>query len=391
MSRRRAVRAAPTARARATAKSAPMPEIAAGAMPAGNFGFDARAVLDALPDAMLVVDGAGVLGHVNAAAEQFFAAGSGHLVGRSLADLIPSDHPIHAVVAQARARGGSLTEYDVAVETARLGLRRVTLQASAVPETRGAVVVALHEQTIARRIDQQLTHRGAARSVTALAAMLGHEVKNPLSGIRGAAQLLEQGASDKDKVLTRLICEESDRIRAIVDRMEAFTDERPLARQAVNIHEVLDHVRRVAEAGFARGRRIVEAYDPSLPPVSGHRDLLIQVFLNLVKNAAEAAPEEGGEITLTTAYQHGVRLAVPGRGSRVHLPIVVGVTDNGLGISEDVRGHLFEAFVTTKPKGSGLGLALVAKLVADHGGLVEFEMQPRRTTFRVLLPAVSQP
>jgi len=216
--------------------------------------------------------------------------------------------------------------------------------------------------------------------------MLGHEVKNPLSGIRGAAQLLEQGASEPDKALARLICEETERIRALVDRMEAFSDERPIARAPVNIHEVLDRVKRLAEAGFARGIRIVESYDPSIPPVLGSRDLLVQIFLNLVKNAAEAAPAQGGEIALSTAFQHGVRMAVAGSDSRVHLPVVVSVADNGPGVPEAERAHLFEAFVTTKPKGSGLGLALVAKLVADHGGLVELDEQSRRTTFRVMLP-----
>jgi two-component system nitrogen regulation sensor histidine kinase GlnL len=283
-----------------------------------------------------------------------------------------------------------VSESDVTIETPRIGTHRMTLHAAAMSEPSGLVVLSLREQSIARRIDHQLIHRGAARSVAALAATLGHEVKNPLSGIRGAAQLLEQGARPEDRALARLICEETDRIRALVDRMEAFSDERPIVQAPVNIHEVLDHVRRVAEHGFARHARFLESYDPSLPPVHGNRDLLIQVFLNLVKNAAEAIPETGGEITLSTAYQHGVRLALSGRDRRHVLPIVASVADNGAGIPEVVRAHLFEAFVTTKVNGSGLGLALVAKLVSDHGGAIECESVPHRTVFRVLLP-VSEP
>jgi two-component system nitrogen regulation sensor histidine kinase GlnL len=250
------------------------------------------------------------------------------------------------------------------------------------------VVVMLQERTIAEKMDRQLTHRGAARSVTALAAMLAHEIKNPLSGIRGAAQLLESSANDDDRTLTRLICDEADRIVKLVDRMEVFTDERPIERQPVNIHVVLDHVKRLAHSGFARNIKFVEEYDPSLPPVLANRDLLIQLFLNLVKNASEAIGEGAtdGEIQLTTAFRPGVRLARPGAKTRVSLPLEFCVKDNGPGVPEDLLPHLFEPFVTTKPTGSGLGLALVSKIVGDHGGIIECESQPRHTIFRVLMP-----
>lgn len=348
--------------------------------------IDAGAVLNAIADATLVIDVAGAVRYANAAAEQLFGAGAAQLHGRRLDALIPADSPALALVGQVRAQGGSMSESDVTIETPRIGTHRVTVHAASLAEPAGMIVLSLREQSIVQRIDHQLVHRGAARSVAALAATLGHEVRNPLSGIRGAAQLLEQGARPEDRALARLICEETDRIRGLIDRMEAFSDERPIQREPVNIHEVLDHVRRLAENGFARHARFIENYDPSLPPVYGNRDRLIQVFLNLVKNAAEAIPEAGGEITLSTAYQHGVRFALSGRDRRHSLPIAVGVADNGSGIPEIVRATLFDAFVTTKANGSGLGLALVAKLVSDHGGAVECESVPRRTAFRVLLP-----
>jgi two-component system nitrogen regulation sensor histidine kinase GlnL len=249
----------------------------------------------------------------------------------------------------------------------------------------------LQERTIAEKMDRQLIHRGAARSVIALAAMLAHEIKNPLSGIRGAAQLLEQSANDDDRSLTRLICEETDRIVKLVDRMEVFSDERPVERQPVNIHVVLDHVRRLAQSGFAQHIKFVEDYDPSLPQVFANRDQLVQVFLNLVKNAAEAIGENAadGEIQLTTKFRPGVRLSVPGTNARVSLPLEFRVRDNGPGVPEDLMPHLFDPFVTTKPTGSGLGLALVSKIVGDHGGIIECESQQRRTVFRVLMPVYS--
>lgn len=345
-------------------------------------------ILNSLSSPVLALDETGAVRYVNAAAEQLFDSGAAHLCGVLLKDLVPPDSPVFSLIEQALDDGAAVSEYGVTLDTPRTGNRTVTMQATPLAEALGWVVVSLHEQSIALKIGQQLTHRGAARSVTAMAAILAHEVKNPLSGIRGAAQLLEQNASADDQTLTRLICDEADRIVALVDRMEVFADERPLEREAVNIHRVLEHVRRIAENGFAQHIRFIELYDPSLPPVFGNRDQLIQVFLNLVKNAAEAAPAEGGEIVLSTAYQHGVRLAVPGSDSRMHLPLVVGVQDNGQGIPEDLRPHLFDPFVTTKATGTGLGLALVAKIIGDHGGIIEFDTQPRRTVFKVMLPMV---
>ena len=359
---------------------------AAAAGPPPGYPGDAAAVLGALPDPVLVVDAAGALTYLNPAAEQFFQGGSAALAGRPFARLLPPDSPILALVEQVRQGGHSVSEFGITIETPRIGTHFVSLGVSAMPEPAGSVVVSLQERSTARKIDDQLIHRNAARSVTAMAAMLAHEVKNPLSGIRGAAQLLERNAEAGDRELTRLICEETDRIVALVDRMEMFSDERPLARGPVNIHEVLERVRKLAQSGFARHVRFVERYDPSLPPVYGKRDLLVQALLNLVKNAAEAVPEEGGEIVLSTRYQQGVRLAVPGLDSRVELPLSISIQDNGPGIPEDLRDHLFDPFVTTKVGGKGLGLALVAKIVGDHGGVIEFDGAPRRTVVRMMLP-----
>jgi two-component system nitrogen regulation sensor histidine kinase GlnL len=347
---------------------------------------DTALLLSALPDPVIALDSGNIVRFVNPAAEQFFGASAAALSGHPLTDIVAPQSPVFELVEAVRRTGGSIALYDVPLEGPRFAPRSVTIQGAPTGEGADLVVLSLHERSMADKMDRQETHRNAARSVTAMAAMLAHEVKNPLSGIRGAAQLLEQDVDEAGRELTQLICDETDRIVALVDRMEAFSEHAPVRHAAVNIHEVLDRVRRIAQSGFARHVRLTEEYDPSLPPVHGDRDLLLQVFLNLVKNAAEAAPESGGEITLTTAYRHGLRLAVPGGEARRHLPLMVVVADNGGGIPDHLKAHLFDPFVTTKRNGTGLGLALVAKVIGDHGGVIEFESQPRRTVFRVFLP-----
>ncbi|HWD58398.1 MAG TPA: ATP-binding protein [Stellaceae bacterium] len=356
---------------------------------AGQRGaFDPALLLAALPDPVIAIDRGGSVLFVNPAAEQFLGAGAPALRGARLADLIDPHSPLFALVEAVWRDGGSVVEYDVLVEGPRLPPRPVTIQGALAAEGADLLVLSLHERAIAEQMDRQFAHRDAARSMTAMAAMLAHEVKNPLSGIRGAAQLLEQDADDSGRQLTQLICDETDRIVALVDRMEAFSDHQPLSRSAINIHEVLERVRRIAQSGFARHLRFAEEYDPSLPPVHGNRDLLVQVFLNLVKNAAEAGPAAGGEIVLATAYRHGRRLTTLGGGRPLQLPLMVSIADNGAGIPEELKAHLFDPFVTTKRNGTGLGLALVAKVIGDHGGIIEFDSQPRRTVFRVFLPVV---
>ena len=351
----------------------------------------AEAVLGAVPDPILAIGATNEIEFANAAAETFFDAGAAVLCRRRLDDLVAPSNPILGLVSQVRKNGHSISEYGIELSSPKLGVRHVDLRVGPIVERDGSLVLLFQERSMARKIGDQFVHRGAARSVAGMAAVLAHEIKNPLSGVRGAAQLIEQRAGPEDRQLTRLICDEADRICTLIDGMDLFTDPRPSEGRPVNIHEVLDRVRMLAEAGFAAGVAISRDFDPSLPHVLGNRDQLIQIFLNLVKNAAEAMADTGGDITLATAYRHGVRLEMPGAVARMSLPIEVTVTDSGAGVPEDMKAHLFEPFVSAKAGGTGLGLALVAKLVGDHGGIVECESGAGKTVFRVLLAACREP
>jgi two-component system nitrogen regulation sensor histidine kinase GlnL len=350
---------------------------------------DSGLLLDALPNPLLVLDDKDRIHLVYSAAQDFFQAGKATLLRANFADLMPLASPALGAIAEARHSGGVVNEYAISAGTPRFGSERnIDLQAVLVHEQPRFVIVMLLERSMAHKIDRQLTHRNAARSVSGMAAMLAHEIKNPLSGIRGAAQLIEPTLSGEDRPLARLICEETDRIRDLVDHMEVFSDERPPEREPVNIHAVLERVKALALAGMTQPIAIKEEYDPSLPPVMGSRNQLIQVFINLVKNAIEAIEGDGsgGEIHLSTAFRPGVRLSIAASGERVTLPLEVCVRDTGPGVAADLRPHLFDPFISTKPGGRGLGLALVAKIVRDHGGIIECEPHERGTTFRVLLP-----
>ncbi|HVI98626.1 MAG TPA: ATP-binding protein [Sphingomonas sp.] len=338
-------------------------------------------LLAALPVGILVLDPDRRIARVNAACEQLLNLSERVLLGQRLDDIL-------ALPGAARSRhdGHALAAFDVEIETSRGARVRVDYLETLLSDRAGWRVITLHHAATPRVMGVSPGRDAGARAAVGAAAMLAHEIKNPLSGIRGAAQLLadRDGAAD----LTSLIVTEVDRIAALIDGMQDFSDTTPLELTPENIYPLLDHARRLAAAGFAREVAIEERFDPSLPAVLVNRDALLQVILNLLKNASEAvAGQREPRIVLTTAYRQGVAIdAGPGKPRRP-LPIELAVIDNGPGAPPDIAEHLFDPFVSGRPEGKGLGLALVDKLVRGMGGIVQYarEGAPEATVLRLRL------
>ncbi|HZZ68984.1 MAG TPA: ATP-binding protein [Phenylobacterium sp.] len=349
------------------------------------------AAFELSPDPAMVVDADGALVAVNEAAEALFGQGLGLLARGRFSAALPPGSALVSLLDRAIEEDAKVRERGVQITL--FGLAPFEADGAAAPLGDGSVLLTLSVKAGlgVERGGGEAT--GGLRSIVGLGRMLAHEIKNPLAGIRGAAQLLKSGAKADDAPLAQLIVDETDRVRRLVDRMEAFSDDALPTLVPLNIHQVLDRVRALAANGVADGLTLREQYDPSLPPVLGDEDQLIQIFLNLVKNAAEAAHARGdgrGSIGIYTAYRHGVRVrAAKGQALR-GAPLEIRIMDNGPGVPDHLREHLFQPFVTTKPNGVGLGLALVSKLVAAHGGLLDFESEPGRTVFRVLLPIADE-
>lgn len=353
-------------------------------------------LLNSLPTAMFAVDADDRFLFANPAAETFLQISAAQLNHMTLDDLFGPGSAIAGLVRHARDRIMPMAESDVHLTTPRTDLDRVSVSTAPVfrdgaPSASGEMIVQFTPASIAQRIDQQMRRQGAARSAAGMVAVLAHEVRNPLAGIRGAAQIIEAVVDGDEKALARLIADEVDRIGNLIQRIDVFADIGPAPEKSVNVHEAIDRARRVLDSsGAFKGVNVIEAYDPSLPAVRGDFEGLVQIFLNLMKNAADAARDGGREVVLRTGYRHGMRLAAERRRDSGVPPIVVAIQDNGPGIPDDLQASVFDPFVTTKQHGQGLGLAVVAKIVGDHGGAVDFESEPRRTVFTVHLPIYSE-
>ena len=353
--------------------------------PGAGSGPDFADLFAALPVAVLVVDPESRIVHANAECETMLNLSERAMLGQPLATVMQDPGALNP-----RDNHG-LSAFDAEIALVRGGSVRVDYVETLVVDHPGWRTITLHHAAASRRLGHSADRAAAARAAIGAAAMLAHEIKNPLSGIRGAAQLLSKGKSAGE--LTTLITTEVDRVAALIDRMQDFTDTRPRNLVPENVYPLLDHARRVALAGFAQNVKIEERFDPSLPPALLDRDSLLQVVLNLLKNASEAMQgQEDARITLATAYRHGMAIAPAAGRPRQPLPIEICVIDNGPGAPPDIADHLFDPFISGKPEGQGLGLALVDKLVRDMGGIVQYarEGTPPMTVFRIMLPRAPQ-
>jgi two-component system nitrogen regulation sensor histidine kinase GlnL len=344
------------------------------------------AVWASLPVPALIVDGGNRILAANPQAELFLNASARVLGGVPVLDRLAIDAPMDEAMARVRTNRSALFVNDVDVTTGERPPVQCTIKVAPLAETADSLLILITPREIADRLGRHAGVQRAARSAIGMAEMLAHEIKNPLAGITGAAQLLAMNLRADDRELADLIVHETRRILKLLEQVEQFGNLRPPELRAVNLHDVLDRVRRSALVGFASGMTITEDYDPSLPPAHADPDQLAQVFINLIRNAAEAAGPGGGSIRLRTYYDFALKRRRTDSGSAAPLPLTVEVIDDGPGIPPAIQAAMFEPFVSGKPNGTGLGLALVSKIVSDHGGWIAAESVPGRTVFRVSLP-----
>lgn len=348
-----------------------------------------RALWASLPVPAILVGKDDTIVDINAAAEGFLNASAKAVYGTPVWDMVAVDAPLEDAFARARASQTALFVNDVDVGSGYRAPQQSQLQISPLSGAEGVMILMISPRELAGRMTQNQSVKSAAKSAIGMAEMLAHEIKNPLAGITGAAQLLSMNLTPEDQELTDLIVAESRRIVKLLEQVEQFGNLTRPERGAVNLHDVLDRARRSALLGFGAQMKIIEDYDPSLPLAWGDKDQLLQVVLNLVKNASEAAGAQGGTIRLHSFYEHSFRLRrADGRGAA--LPLQIEVIDDGPGLPEHIAGDVFDPFVSGRENGTGLGLALVSKIISEHDGWISVTSVPGHTVFRISLPRADE-
>ncbi len=350
--------------------------------------IDYEKVWMSIPLPSIVLNEDDIVVKVNPPGEGFLNASSKSLKNRSIWELINIGASLEESYKKVKKFNSPLFVTDVKVGAKGREPIPCNIQIAPIIGLDGSTILLIAPREIAGRISQSKSVKAAAKSAIGMAEMLAHEIKNPLAGITGAAQLLSMGLSTGDLEITDLIVAETRRILTLLEQVEQFGNLKPIDPKPLNIHDVIDRARRSAQLGFSAHINFKEDYDPSLPLVYGDPDQLLQVFLNLIKNASEAQPNNGN-IKLRTYFEHSFKLR-RADGSGHSMPIQVEVTDNGPGVSEDIRDEIFDPFVSGRNNGTGLGLALTSKIISDHKGLISLDSKPGNTVFRISLPFVTK-
>ncbi|MBK6632617.1 MAG: nitrogen regulation protein NR(II) [Betaproteobacteria bacterium] len=339
----------------------------------------AFAGLDLLSSAVILLDAELVIQYLNPAAENLFAISARQLLRRPLAQLLGEPPGLAAALVNALSNNWSYTGQNLT--THRHGVESLHLDCTVTPVEAGTIRLLLEF----RHIDQQLKTEREERLAEQqqanreLIRNLAHEIKNPLGGIRGSAQLLERElANPQLREYTQVIIKEADRLQELMNRL--LSSHRLMQPQPVGIHEILERVRALILAEFP-DVEVRRDYDTSLPELTGDREQFIQAILNIVRNAAQAL-EGRGEIILRTRARRQVTLAK----RRYRLALELQVIDNGPGIPEAIRDQMFYPLVSGREGGSGLGLTLAQNFIQQHHGSIEVDSRPGRTCFSVLLP-----
>ena len=322
---------------------------------------------------------------LNPSAEGFVNASSKSMIGQYLWHSILVEKRVEESFSVAQQQRSELFVNDVSVTVSDEERLNCNIKVAPFTGEDQHMIFLIEPRYLADKLIRSQTVKSSAKSAIGMAEMLAHEIKNPLAGITGAAQLLSMGLSGKDIELTDLIVEETQRILTLLEQVEQFGNLRPPEVQEINIHDVLDRARRSAQLGYGAHIRFVEDFDPSLPPAWGDADQLLQVFLNLIKNAVEACEGKDGEITLRTFFELSFNMR-RADGNGLSLPLQIEISDNGSGISQELQSDIFEPFVSGRDNGKGLGLALVSKIISDHNGWIAVTSRPGQTVFRISLP-----
>ncbi|MGC6474598.1 MAG: two-component system sensor histidine kinase NtrB [Candidatus Puniceispirillaceae bacterium] len=350
--------------------------------------FPLAEVMDVLPFPIVLLDHDDSFIWLNHAGEQFFKSSLSILSGTRLDRLIPKDSQIFSLIRRARQSGTSVEDKAITFVGPRIGLRGASIQLVPFPLSnfdQPVMLMTLQERAGAEQLATQQNFKGAALSMSRMSALLAHEIKNPLAGIKGAAQLLEMELPEAHHELSHMIVSETDRITSLLQRIENLSSDAPVRFETVNIHEVLDHCLKITSASFGRHLEIKRSYDPSLPDIQADREMLVQCFVNLFKNASEAT-EAGDSLSLQTSYSLTRYVTTETSRKLIHLPLQIAIKDSGKGVSDDLQAHIFEPFVSNKSGGSGLGLAMVASVIADHGGAIAMHSSPQGSCFTLNLP-----